>query len=539
MDDTTLLLNGHILAGSEDTYTQALAVRNGRIAAMGNNEQVQSLFPSMAHIIDLQGATVWPGLTDFHLHLRLLGERLAALDCEGCALAQILERLRVQAEQATPNSWITGYNWNHNLWAPPLYGTRQQLDAVSNGHPVVLFAKSLHASWANSAALALAGIQHDTPDPTGGQILRDAAGEPTGILLENAMRLVDGVLPEASPQQMATLLLAAQKHLFSLGITRVHDFDRWEHLLALLALESNGQWKLRVRKCLPVESLPEILQGDARARFANGERITPGWIKAFADGALGPQSAAILAPYEGSDNLGFTLLSAQDVLAMGISASNAGWPMAIHAIGDAANREVLNGYALLREYETSHHLPHLPHRVEHAQLLAPEDFSRFASLGITASVQPIHATSDMDMADRYWGKRCASAYAYNSLLQSGAQLFFGSDAPVESANPFRGIHAAVTRQKADFALPVDGWYPEQRVSLAQALLAYTSGAWLRPGNTEAALGLVVGAEADLIVLDEDPFRVSPSEIWRLAPRMTMVSGEVVYENANVHPGTPG
>ena len=177
--------------------------------------------------------------------------------------------------------------------------------------------------------------------------------------------------------------------------------------------------------------------------------------------------------------------------------------------------------------------------MEHAQLLAPEDFSRFASLGITASVQPIHATSDMDMADRYWGKRCASAYAYNSLLQSGAQLFFGSDAPVETANPFRGIHAAVTRQKAGLALPVDGWYPEQRVGLAQALRAYTSAAWLRPGNTEAALGLVVGAEADLIVLDEDPFRVSPSAIWRLAPRMTMVAGEIVYENTNVHPGTPG
>lgn len=530
MTETRLFLNGRFYLGEPGRYAEALACVDGRIAALGNCAEIEAAFPSASTKIDLAGKTIWPGLTDSHLHLLLLGQRLSAIDCDAPSKAEMLRKVAARAEALKDDSWLVGFGWNQNSWTPPQYGTAAELDAFSGSHPVILYARSLHAAWVNSAALAQAGITPATPDPAGGTIQRDAAGRPSGILLENAISMVEGAIPPAVPDQIEDYLLRAQLHLLSLGITCVHDFDRWEHLDTLFRLEASGQLKLKVFKSLPAESLDRILRENLRQVLEARTLLRPGWVKAFADGALGPQTAAMLQPYEGTQERGLLQLRARDVFDLGIHAAQGGWPLAVHAIGDAANREVLKGFALLRQYEAENRLPHLPHRVEHAQIVAPEDLDEFARLDVTASVQPIHATSDMETADRHWGSRCVHAYPYGALGNHSARLIFGSDAPVESANPFCGIHAAVSRRRQDGAPGAAGWQPAQKVSLAQAFQAYTrqpSGA-LDPAFLEGSFRL--GRAADMILLPEDPYRMDSNDIWTLKPSATIIAGEMVYSD---------
>lgn len=528
MNKATLLCNGRFYTSERTTNLQTLAVENGTITAIGSHEEMMERFPHPINSIDLQGQTVWPGLTDSHLHLALLAEYLSAIDCETNSLDECLQRIAKASCERNDRSWVIGYGWNHNAWNPREYGTASQLDQVSTSHPVVLYAKSLHASWANSAALRLAKVDRTSPDPIGGQIMRDAQGTPTGILLENAMALVDQVIPEHESAELIPMLKRAQTHLLSLGITCVHDFDRMPCYLALQAMEKSGDLILRVRKNLPCDMLEEIAAAEWRSN-SGSEHLFTGSLKCFADGALGPQSAAMLKPYEGSDSLGMLLMNAEDVFQMGSQAAAAGWPMAIHAIGDAANRAVLDGYKKLRAYETVQSLPHLPHRIEHVQIIDPQDQSRLHSLDIIASMQPIHATSDMYTADRFWGSRSANAYAFHSLSQQGVLLIFGSDAPVESANPFRGLHAAVTRQRHTGEPGPEGWYPEERLSLKSALAAYTINPAQSCGRGNSLGRIAIGYKADLIVLPCDPFTQDPQTLWNIQPDMTLVDGKNLYQ----------
>jgi len=275
--------------------------------------------------------------------------------------------------------------------------------------------------------------------------------------------------------------------------------------------------------------MEEIAQCGYKSGVGSGH-LRFGALKFFADGALGPQSAAMLDPYEGSTSRGLLQMDADSVYEQGLQAAELGWPLAIHAIGDAAVRAVLDGFESLRKYEYMHQLPHLSHRIEHAQLVAPVDLPRFRALNIIASVQPIHATSDMDMAERYWGVRCAYAYAYASLQKQGAVLLAGSDAPVESANPFWGLHAAVTRQRHNGEPGPDGWYPEQRLSLTDALAAYTLNPTRACGFGNVSGKIAPGYHADLIVLPRDPFSIHPSELWQIQPDMTLIDGQIVFQH---------
>ena len=529
MTERVLLENGYFYqGGGGQKILQSALVADGVIRALASPEEFNASLRRSCKQIDLQGQIVWPGLVDSHLHLAFLADQLSSVDCETNSLAECLTRVNAKIRTLGKQDWIIGYGWNQNAWEPARYGTAAELEQVSAGHPAVLYAKSLHASWANETALRAAGINESTPDPDGGRILRDENGKPSGILLENAMHLVDAIVPPLAGKRLEGMLKDAQSLLLSYGITSVHDFDREACYQALLNLDTAGELILRVRKNLHGERLAEIAAEGLRSGSGT-EHLFLGSLKYFADGALGPQTAAMLSPYENSDSSGILLMDADEVFVQGLRAAAVGWPLAIHAIGDLAVRSVLDGYARLRAWERENFHPHLPHRIEHVQLITPEDQARLKTLDVIASMQPIHATSDMFTADHYWGSRSAAAYAFNSLLRQGTQLIFGSDAPVESANPFLGLHAALTRRRVSGEPGKDGWYPEQRISLSQALEAYTISPARSCGLGDSLGRIAVGYRADLIVLPRNPFQMDPHDLWQLAPDMTLIDGRVVFQ----------
>lgn len=507
----------------------ALAIEHGRITAVGDDARALAEGRPAWQKNDLAGFTVWPGLIDAHLHLERYGFSLQKVDCETKTRAECLRRVAERARQQPAGEWILGHGWNQNAW-PEGYGSAADLDQAAPHHPVYLTAKSLHAAWVNSTALNLAGIGPRTADPPDGKIDRDAGGKPTGILFESAMQLVEHALPEPDPSQAAQAIRLAQAQLWQFGITGVHDFDQSRCLAALQMLHHEGELHLRVVKGIPLEDLPHAVLLGIRSGFGD-DTLRIGPVKIFADGALGPRSAAMLEPYENdqSDNRGMLFLTADEILAHGQTAVKAGINLATHAIGDWANREVLNAYEQIRQFERQNGFPPLRHRIEHVQLLHPQDLRRLAQNDVIASVQPIHATSDLFIADRYWGRRAQTAYAFRSLLEAGTHLAFGSDAPVESPNPFLGLHAAVTRCRLNGDPGPEGWYPQQRLSLQQALQAYTLGSAYAVGLEDRQGKLAAGYFADLIVLERDPFQVSPQEIFKIRPLATMIDGRWVWQ----------
>jgi hypothetical protein len=377
----------------------------------------------------------------------------------------------------------------------------------------------------NSAALKLAGVTANTPDPANGQLQRDEHGNLTGILLETAMQLVSKAVPEPSVASVAAAIERAQPLLWRMGLTGAHDFDRRACFMALQELHRQGKLKLRVTKSIPLEELDHAVELGLSTGFGD-DWLRIGSVKAFMDGALGPRTAAMFQPYLNEPkNRGILNMDAEELFESGRRAVEVGLSMAVHAIGDRANHEALDAYEQLRRFERDQGLSPLKHRIEHVQVLHPDDAGRLAELGIIASMQPIHATSDMLMADRYWGERAALSYAWRTQVQHGARLAFGSDAPVESPNPFLGLHAAITRQRADGSPAKEGWYPQQRLSLQEAIEAYTVGPACVTGMDTRLGKLSPGYLADLIVLQKDPFDSPPSELLAMESTATMIGGE--------------
>lgn len=524
-----ILFNGRVYTNyPEQPIVSALAIEQGRILAIGSDDSILSLADPHAVRENLEGRVVLPGLTDAHIHLEYYAQSLATVDCETLTRAECLKRVAQRTRSVVPGQWIRGHGWNQNLW-PEGFGSASDLDEVAPNHPVYLTAKSVHAAWANTAALRLAGITEHTPDPQGGKLLRDTNGQPTGILLETAMELVEKVIPPPSVEELARDIESAQRILFSLGLTGVHDYDQARCFSALQMLDARGALRLRVVKGIPLDLLPEATRLGLRSGFGS-PHLRIGSVKLFADGALGPHTAAMLQPYEDDPgNTGILFLDSEQIFEFGQQAVSGGLSMAIHAIGDRANHEVLEAYGQLRAYEKQHGLAPLRHRIEHVQCLHPDDLGKLAELEIIASVQPIHATSDMLIADRYWGARSQGAYAYRTLLERGTCLAFGSDAPVESPNPWWGIHAAVTRQRQDGIPSPEGWYPSQRLSFAEALAGYTTGPAFAAGCEQSLGRLAPGFLADLILLDTSPLDIPPQELFTLQPAATMIDGEWVWK----------
>lgn len=510
----------------EHPTASAIAISDGKFLAAGRQEDILSLASRHTEVIDLNGSVIWPGLTDSHIHLQLFALGLKYVDCETGSRAECLQRVARTAAAAPAGTWVKGHGWNQNDW-PEGFGTAALLDEIAPDNPVYLTAKSLHAGWANSTALRLAAITRDTPDPVDGLIQRDSSGNPTGILFESAMGLLENAIPVPDQKEITEAIKQAQPVLWSMGLTGVHDFDRRSCFRALQSLDSNGELKLRVLKSIPLENLDQAVEVGLQTGFGS-EFLRIGSVKLFADGALGPQTAAMIQPYEDApDHLGLLFLDAEQILDHGQIAAKSGLSLAIHAIGDRANHEVLKAYTQLRQFEANRNLPHLQHRIEHVQVLHPDHLQLLADLGIVASMQPVHTTSDMDTADRYWGNRARYAYAFKTLRERGTRLIFGSDAPVESPNPFWGLHAAATRQRHSGYPSGDGWYPQERLPLSQALESYTIHPAHVAGWGDRVGRIAPGYHADLIVLPSDPFQIDPSELYRVKPDRVMIAGEWV------------
>jgi len=523
-----------------------------RIVAVGEANILLARYPN-AEKQDMNGRVILPGLTDAHLHLKNYALSLQKVDCETETKEECLRCVEERVKRAKPGEWILGHGWNQNVWNSPRpasspltlrsarvgeepgvrgWPSASELDAIAPNNPVYLTAKSLHASWANTAALKLANITAQTPDPQNGQIQHDANGNATGVLLETAMELVGDAIPESSIEEIALAIEKAQLLLWKMGLTGVHDFDRRDSFMALQGLHAHGKLKLRVLKNIPIELLDQAYELGLRAGFGD-DWLRVGSVKAFMDGALGPHTAAMFQPYLGEgENRGILNMDGEELFEHGRKAAQVGLGMTVHAIGDRANHEVLNAYEQLRSYERENNLPALRHRIEHVQVLHPDDVARLGRMNIIASMQPIHATSDMLMADQFWGERSRFAYAWRTQLDHGARLAFGSDAPVEAPNPFWGLHAAVTRRRADGSPSAEGWYPEQKLTMAEALEGYTLGP-AYAANMEDRLGrLAPNHLADLIVLDasQDPFTCEPDELLAMQSSATMVGGEWVWQS---------
>lgn len=522
-----ILHNAKIFTLRDDHPTaSAIAINEGKIAAVGRLDDLLPLATRATELVDLQGSTIWPGLTDSHVHLQMYALGLKFVDCETISREECIQRVANKVSQSPAGTWVQGHGWNQNDW-PEGFGNTDLLDVISPNNPVYLTAKSLHAGWANSAALRMAGITQTTPDPADGIIQRDASGRPTGILFESAMGLLESAIPALSQNQITEAIDQAQPVLWSMGLTGVHDFDRRSCFRALQTLDSTGKLKLRVVKSIPLEDLEHAVAVGLQTGFGS-EHLRIGSVKLFADGALGPQTAAMIQPYENvPDNFGLLFLDAEQIVEHGQLAARSGLSLAIHAIGDRANHEVLKAYAQLRQLETNESRPHLLHRIEHVQVLHPDHLQQLAELNIAASMQPIHTTSDMDTADRHWGSRARYAYAFKTLRDRGTRLIFGSDAPVESPNPFWGLHAAVTRQRHSGYPAPDGWNQQERMELQQALESYTTQPAFVAGWGDRLGRLAPGFNADLIVLPSNPFQIDPSTLHSIKPDRVMIAGEWV------------
>jgi len=503
----------------------AIVIDRERILAVGNADDLFNGFPN-AEKQDMQGRVILPGLTDAHLHLKYYSLALQKIDCETNTKEECLQRVAERVKKSEPGEWVLGHGWNQNVWGN--WPAASELDAIAPNNPVYLTAKSLHAAWANTKAMQMANITMQTPDPQNGQIQRDAQGHATGVLLETALELVGNKVPVPTMAEIASAIEIAQPILWKMGLTGVHDFDRRDSFMALQQLHTQKKLKLRVLKNIPVELLDEAHALGLRGGFGD-DMLRIGNVKVFMDGALGPHTAAMFQPYIGeAGNRGILNMDGEELFEHGRKAAQVGLGMTVHAIGDRANHEVLNAYEQLRNYEKENHLPALRHRIEHVQVIHPDDAPRLGKLNVVASMQPIHATSDMLMADQFWGERSRLAYAMKTQLDFGAPLALGSDAPVESPNPFMGLHAAVTRRRADGSPSADGWYPEQKLSMAEAFAGYTQGAAYAAYMEDRLGRLAPNHLADLIVLEKDPFTCNTNDLPTLASSATMMDGEWVY-----------
>jgi predicted amidohydrolase YtcJ len=527
-----LLTNGRIYTlDAADSVVDTLVVRDGRIVFAGRRAEAN--LPDAEETIDLQGRAVLPGLVDGHAHLMGLARARMTLSAAGAlSEEEVAQRVAAAAARARPGEWILGRGWDQTRWSSRRFPTRATLDRAAPANPVALTRVDGHATWASSLALREAGINAETPDPTGGLIVKDERGEPTGLLIDTAQRLVQRAQPPPSPEQFDRAVEDAIAECLAKGLTGIHEMG-----VDLFGFASYR--RLIARGAFPFRNYAAVAGRDAdtwafyRERGPDGRdgapdgdgRLVVRALKLVADGALGSRGAALHEPYsDDPDNTGLLLLPPDELERFTAEGAAAGFQVCVHAIGDRANTLVLDTFArvLARAPRPDHRF-----RVEHAQILTPRDIPRFRQLGVIPSMQATHCTSDMRWAEERLGPaRLRGAYAWRSLLDTGVVIAGGSDFPVEDPNPFHGLYASVTRR------PLSGedmgWQPEQRMTRAEAMRSFT--VWnAYAAHQEAELGtLEPGKRADLVVLSEDVFTCPEERIKDITPVLTMVGGEVVY-----------
>jgi predicted amidohydrolase YtcJ len=507
---------------------RSLAVGGGRILAVGQlDHDLDDLQGPTTRVIELSGAAVVPGFVDAHVHFGHFALARQQVDLDAAAtLEDGLERIRGEAERLPAGGWLQGRGWDRNRWGR--LPTRADLDAVIGPRPVALSSHDGHALWLSSAALAAAGVHRETSDPPGGVIQRDPTGEPSGVLFENAQDLVRAHVPEPSERQLSDAIRAALPTAAAAGLTGIHNLEDARTRRVFQALEAAGDLTLRVYHGVPRGELAEARERGLHTETGS-DWLRVGPVKLFADGALGSRTAWLLAAYEGraaDDYRGVATLSAEEIEEDMHAAADAGLDVAIHAIGDAAVRRVLDVFEQTREVYPP--LRQRLVRIEHAQLVHPDDVARFGKLGVIASMQPIHATADRRAADAHWGDRSRHAYAWRDLVSAGATLAFGTDAPVEHIEPLLSLYAAATRRETDGS-PHEGWHAHQCIGLEEAVRAYTRGSAMAERAAGRRGSLAAGTDADLVALGPDPFGLSSEALLATRVLLTMVGGRITYE----------
>jgi hypothetical protein len=521
------IVNARVWTGNPgQPWAEAIATSGADIAAVGSNEMVRKLAPTPSRVIDARGRMVVPGFIDSHLHFIEGGFRLTSVQLRDAkSKEQFIARLKSHAAGVPKGTWIRGGDWDHENWGGEL-PTRQWIDAATPDHPVWINRLDGHMSLANSRALGAAGVTRATPDVTGGTIVRDEKGEPTGLLKDNAMSLVERVVPQPSDEQYDRALTAAMKYVAERGITSVHHMGRWPDLAVFDRARRASRLKTRIYAAVPLHTW-ERLRDEINRSGRGDEWLRIGALKGFVDGSLGSHTAAFLEPFaDAPKDRGLLVNPPEKLYEWTSGATRAGLHVVIHAIGDRANRTLLDIYARVIKEQAP---KDARFRIEHAQHLAPGDVARLAKLGVIASMQPYHLMDDGRWAEKVIGaERAKGSYVFQSLLESGARLAFGSDWFVAPPSPLEGIYAAVTRQTLDDKHP-GGWIPDQKITVEQALAAYTRNAAYASFEEQRKGTLEPGKLADLAILDADVTQMEPWKIRTVKVDMTVVGGAIVYE----------
>ena len=563
----TIYLHGNILTGAHlrpndpsptPAKVQALAIANGKILATGSDAEILKLKGPKTKTIDLHGAFAMPGFNDAHTHMSAAGQQQLSINLDGVkSLAEMQQRIRAYAAKARPGVWLEGGGWDHTLWPGAKLPTREDIDQVTAGHPCILSRVDGHMALANSVALAAANITADTPNPAGAKIDRNASGNPTGILRETAATsLVFSKIPSPGPEIRTKALNLAINDALAHGVTSVQDNSEWEDFLALEELEDAHKLHLRFAEWLPFDKPLEVLKERRASHPTDDPLLHLTMLKGFMDGSLGSRTAAMDEPYSDDlNNSGLARYDQNKLTQMASERAAAGFQLGFHAIGDRANAIALNAFgaadqvATLPSQPTNPNSPDAPivtalpqpapspaalrFRVEHAQVLLPDDFARFASEGVIASMQPSHLLTDMKWAtDRLGSDRVKYAYAWKSFLDHNVTLAFGTDYPVEAINPFRGLYSAITRQNE---AGTQTFQPQEKISLNEAIYAYTQASAFAEFREHQKGRLEPNYLADLIVLDRDITKATPQQILHTKVLRTIMSGETVYSSTANQP----
>jgi len=521
-----IYFNGRVhTMDSRGSVAEAILEDRGIILATGSNDEILGCARPGTRKVDLYGMTVIPGLTDSHTHFLMFSLGLSRVMLEGVSsLESALQMVGEAVKSAPEGAWVLGGGFNKNAWEGAAFPNRRHLDSVCGDHPVALLSFDCHTIWVNSLALKICGIGMGARAPEGGRIDLDPHGDPTGIIGENAMPLIERCIPKPTGEDIRSAVVSGLKMANGLGLVGVHAMEGADTLGTFQRLEMDGALTLRACLYIPAANLEDAIRLGIRSGFG-GRFLRVGGVKLFADGSLNSQTADMLEPYEGTAERGIPSISREELERTVGMAVRAGISAAIHAIGDAANRKVLD---VLELYDAQSREAGLRHRVEHAQIIHPDDLHRFARTVRVASVQPVHATSDRYVADRLWGARAAHSYAFKMLGATGAVLAFGSDAPVETIDPLRGIFAAVARKREDEpgSRP---WYHEHRVTVEQAVRAYTMGPAYASYSEDWQGSIEPGKVADFIALSRDIFSCEPEEILSTRVALNIVGGRKVHE----------
>ena len=501
----------------------AIAVRGHEIVAAGDDATVLRLKQPGTQLVDLKGAFVMPGFNDAHVHLADAGQTRLSVDLNGCtSLADMLRRVGVAANQALPGQWLLGGGWDHTLWSNQTLPTRQDLDRVTAGHPTLLDRVDGHIAVANSAALGIADVTGQTPNPAGGQFDRDASGDLTGIVRETPARdLIQQHIPPPSAELRRRVILLALKDAAAHGVTSIQDYSDWEDFLVYQQLEREGLLTVRISEWLRFDDPVDLLLKHKAAQPADDRMLHTGMLKGFMDGSLGSRTAALLSAYaDDPANSGLPRYEQTRLNAMTKERAAAGFQIGFHAIGDRAVEMALNALA--------NSGPAMRNRIEHSQVVEPQDIPRYKSLGIVASMQPSHLLTDMNWAESRLGpQRAHFAYAWKAFLDAGVPLAFGTDYPVEPITPFRGVYAGVTRTNEAGS---KSYFPQDKLAIGEVLFAYTQGSAYAEFSDTYKGRLAPGYVADFVVLDRDPTAIPAAEILKTRVLRTVVGGRVVYPN---------